>query len=282
MAQKTTKKKSTTRRRKRKTSFWRRLLSATNHKALYIGVAVVLVVYAFFFYRYVVSPYAQRWQAIYGDVIFPEGCNIHGLDVSHHQGKINWKELSRNDIAGEPITFVFIKATEGTTLLDENFNDNFYKARESGFIRGAYHYLSTTSPAAAQAEYFLKQVHLEDGDLPPVLDVEEIGELTPSELRKATLTWLRRVEQEYGVKPILYTSHKFKLDYLNTPEFDEYPYWIAHYYIKQLNYKGEWKFWQHTDRGRLKGINGDVDLNVYNGSQYDMQQLTLRTEDEGL
>ena len=170
---------------------------------------------------------------------------------------------------------MFIKATEGKNFLDENFNDNFYQAREFGFLRGAYHYFKPNIPAEAQARYFLKQVHLEEGDLPPVLDIEETGGLSPEQLRKVALIWLNMVEKRYGVPPILYTNYKFKLDYLNTPEFKRYPYWIAHYYVRSLTYKGSWKFWQHTDCGRLPGIKEKVDLNIYNGSMYDLRRLCI-------
>lgn len=159
--------------------------------------------------------------------------------------------------------------------MDENFNDNFYNASEYGIARGAYHYFKPSVSAKAQAEYFLRQVHLEVGDLPPVLDIEEKGDLSPEALRKAALTWLKTVEKRYHVPPIIYTNYKFKIDYLNTRDFDRYPYWIAHYYVRELKYKGKWKFWQHTDCGRLPGIRGAVDLNIYNGSMYDLRRLCI-------
>ena len=64
--------------------------------------------------------------------VYPEGFSIRGIDVSHHQGVIDWEKLSKAQIGKDPISFVFIKATEGQDFLDENFNDNFYKARENG------------------------------------------------------------------------------------------------------------------------------------------------------
>lgn len=238
-----------------------------------IGLACYLV------YIYLVSPYTSRWQALYGKENYPEGYSIRGIDVSHHQGEINWKKLSKAQIGDEPISFVFIKATEGKDFLDTNFNENFYQAREYGLIRGAYHYFKPNVSAKEQALYFLKQVHLEEGDLPPVLDIEEQGDLTPDQLQKASLTWLKTVEVRYKVPPIIYTNYKFKVKYLNTKEFERYPYWIAHYYVRKLAYQGPWKFWQHTDCGKLSGIRTNVDLNIYNGSMYDLRRLCLETED---
>ena len=226
-------------------------------------------------YTYFVKPYSLKWQALYGSEVYPEGYSIRGIDVSHHQGQIDWETLSRAKIGDESVSFVFIKATEGKDHLDENFNDNFYQAREYGMLRGAYHYFKPGVPAELQAAYFLKQVHLEDGDLPPVLDIEESGGLSIDQLQHAALVWLRMVEKRYRTTPILYTNYKFKEKYLSTDDFSAYPYWIAHYYVRNLTYSGTWKFWQHTDCGKVEGIKGKVDLNIYNGSMYDLRKLCI-------
>ena len=201
---------------------------------------------------------------------------IHGIDISHYQGDIDWAKLQNATIEGQPLGFIMIKATEGASRMDENFNDNFYQAREYGFIRGVYHFWSNKSSARDQAYYFLKQVHLEEGDLPPVLDVEhKPEERSVEDFQRDILTWLHIVEDRYHVKPIIYTYYKFKLKYLSDRRFDSYPYWIAHYYVDKVEYTGPWKFWQHTDAGRLPGIKGYVDFNIYNGSYYDLRQLTI-------
>lgn len=238
-------------------------------------IVVVAVVYVFFFYKTFVGPYSFRWKALYGDVVYPAG-KVRGLDVSHYQSEINWELLRNADIQGAPVSFIFIKATEGVDILDENFNLNFYKAKESGILRGAYHFFSTKSPSEKQAEYFCKMVQLEPGDLPPVLDVENLGVYKPAELRREVLTWMNIVEKHYGVKPILYTSYKFKTSYLNDPVFDQYPYWIAHYYVDSLRYEGEWKFWQHTDAGRISGINQYVDVNLFNGTKDELMEFCIK------
>ncbi|WP_373845755.1 glycoside hydrolase family 25 protein, partial [Bacteroides heparinolyticus] len=133
-----------------------------------------------------------------------------------------------------------------------------------------------------QAAYFLSQVHLEEGDLPPVLDVEHVPQnISIEDFQRDVLTWLHIVEDKYHVKPIIYTYHKFKEKYLSDQRFDDYPYWIAHYYVEKVEYQGKWKFWQHTDAGRLPGIKGYVDLNIYNGSYYDLLQLTIGAKSKG-
>lgn len=248
----------------------------------WVGGCLMVVLYVWIFYYFFVSPFGFRWRALYGDANYPEGYEIHGIDISHHQGKIDWEKLRTNGMIDKwPVRFVMIKATEGASNIDENFKDNFYNAREYGFIRGAYHFWSNYSTGRAQAEYFLTQVHLEEGDLPPVLDVEHIAKgQDPEDFKLSVLTWLRLVEKHYKVKPIIYTYYKFKMTYLNDTVFDDYPYWIAHYYVNKVEYKGKWKFWQHTDCGRLPGIKGYVDLNVYNGSYYDLRKLTIGSREQ--
>ncbi len=254
-----------------------RLLQHLPGWAWWIGGAVVVAAYVYFFYYIFVSPFGFRWRALYGDVSYPEGYEIHGIDISHHQGNINWSELREKGLINEtPIRFIMIKATEGSTRVDENFKDNFYQAREYGFTRGAYHFYSVHSPAKRQAEFFIKNVKLENGDLPPVLDVEHKPKnQTDDAFKTSILEWLDIVEQHYGVKPIIYTYYKFKTQYLSDPVFDQYPYWIAHYYVDEVEYQGPWKFWQHTDVGRLPGIEGNVDFNIYNGSFYELRKLTI-------
>jgi lysozyme len=113
-----------------------------------------------------------------------------------------------------------------------------------------------------------------------VLDVEhKASDQTPEAFRDSVQKWLDIVEQHYHVKPIIYTYYKFKTQYLSGEEFNQYPYWIAHYYVDKVEYEGQWKFWQHTDVGRLPGIKGYVDLDIYNGSFYDLQQLCISREE---
>ena len=257
--------------------FAARLLHALPGWAWWIGGLCALLVYLAVFLYVFVEPFGFRWRALYGDVSYPEGYEIHGIDISHHQGTIDWDKLRTNGMIDKwPVRFVMIKATEGASNIDKNFAYNFHNAREYGFIRGAYHFWSTRSTGRAQANHFLNNVKLEEGDLPPVLDVEHKGkDQSPEDFKESVLTWLRIVEKKYGVKPIIYTYYKFKTAYLSDSVFNSYPYWIAHYYVDKVEYKGKWKFWQHTDCGRLPGIDGYVDFDIYNGSYYDLRKLTI-------
>lgn len=272
MARKKTPRRGGSRGRRRSSSFLQRY----PRWAWWIGGTAVIVLYVFLFYHFFVGPTGFRWRALYGDAEYPEGYEIHGIDISHYQGKIDWEQLKNAMIKGCPVRFVIIKSTEGSSRLDENFRENFNQARDFGFIRGVYHFWSNKSTAREQAYYFLDQVHLTDGDLPPVLDIEhKPADKSVEDFQRDVLTWLHIVEDKYHAKPIIYTYYKFKEQYLSAPVFDDYPYWIAHYYVDKVQYKGKWKFWQHTDVGKLPGINGYVDFNIYNGSYYELKQLCI-------
>lgn len=258
------------------TSSRKRLFS---NRFLWVGgiLFFLLTILACAFYYFFLSASGIRWRALYNGVKFPEGYEIHGFDVSHYQGNIDWDKVRTGLLDGCPIRFVMIKATEGSTEIDNRFNYNFYQAREHGFIRGAYHFWSNRSSAKEQAQHFMNNVQLLEGDLPPVLDIERIpNDVVIEDFQREILTWLHMLEDKYDTKPIIYTYYKFRQKYLNKPVFDDYPFWIAHYYVDEMKYKGKWKFWQHTDLGYIPGINGYIDLNIYNGSYYDLQMLTLR------
>lgn len=242
----------------------------------------VIAFFSCVFYFFFIRPYAYRWKRCPGHkeygVCIPCGYQVHGLDISHYQGKIDWAQLALNKDSESPIHFIFLKATEGGDHSDSTFQRNFFEAGQNGFIRGAYHYFIPNTDPLKQADFFISIAKLDSGDLPPVLDVETTGRKNKKDLQRALRRWLDRVEAHYNVKPILYTSYKFKMKYLNDASFDAYPYWIAHYYVDSVEYKGKWDFWQHTDVGRVNGIEHDVDLNVFNGSLDDLKSLTIQSK----
>lgn len=244
-----------------------------------LAVAIVCLFTSFFYYFFI-RPYSYRWKPCYGmkgyGVCMPHGYSVHGIDISHYQGTIDWPLLSQNSFGDYPIRFVFMKATEGGDLKDKTFENNFEQARKHGFIRGAYHFYNPKTDALKQADFFIENVRLEAGDLPPVLDVEITGKKSTKELQEGVKEWLFRVETHYGVKPIIYASYKFKMKFLNDSIFNTFPYWIAHYYVDSVRYTGQWDFWQHSDVGNVPGIKGAVDLNVFNGSTESLQELVMK------
>ena len=244
----------------------------------YLLYVLVIVVFVSGFYFFFIRPYAYRWKPCYGlkgyGICMPAGYRVHGIDVSHYQGDIDWKMLGQTRQGQFPIQFIFMKATEGGDYTDDRFAANFDSARVHGFVRGAYHFYNPKTDANKQADFFIQSVKLEPGDLPPVLDIEKKGK-DMKKLQVDLKVWLRKVENHYGVKPIIYASYKFKTRYLSDSVFNSYPYWIAHYYVDSVRYQGEWKFWQHTDVGTLPGIDEKVDLNVFNGSKNELDAFCI-------
>ncbi|ENU2556087.1 GH25 family lysozyme, partial [Escherichia coli] len=122
-----------------------------------------------------------------------------------------------------------------------------------------------------QARLFLQTVDFSQGDFPAVLDVEERGKLSAKELRKRVSQWLKMVEKSTGKKPIIYSGTVFYHTNL-AGYFNEYPWWVAHYYQRRPDNDGmAWRFWQYSDRGQVDGINGPVDFNVFNGTVEELQ-----------
>ena len=239
----------------------------------------IIAVFSAGFYWFFIRPYAYRWKPCYGlkayGICVPCCYDVHGIDISHYQGDIDWGQLTQSRLTDFPIEFVFMKATEGGDHGDDTFARNFSEAGKHGFIRGAYHFFSPATDPLKQADFFIRTVKLAPGDLPPVLDVEVTGKKKKEELQGNIKRWLDRIEAHYGVKPILYTSYKFKTRYLSDSIFDTYPYWIAHYYVDSVKYEGKWHFWQHTDVGSVPGIEENVDLNVFNGTLEELKKMTI-------
>lgn len=211
----------------------------------YILMGIIGVIFVAIFYYFFIRPYAYRWKPCYGlkgyGVCMPSGYNVHGIDISHYQGKVDWKMLSQTRQSQFPVRFIFMKATEGGDFADNHFVANFDSARVHGFIRGAYHFYNPKTDPIRQAEFFKNSVNLEPGDLPPVLDIEKKAK-DMNRLRDDLKIWLQLIEKHYGVKPIIYASYKFKTSYLNDSVFNSYPYWIAHYYVDSVRYEGDWSF----------------------------------------
>ncbi len=205
----------------------------------------------------------------------PVNYSIHGIDISKFQGNVNWMAVRQMQVEDIRISFAFIKATEGITRQDASFRQNWDKAREAGIIRGAYHFFYSTRDPQKQAINFRNVVHLQSGDLPPVLDIEVHNNQPPAVIRSTARIWLEEMEKAYGVKPIIYTNIHFYEKYLGE-EFDDYPLWVAHYYQKDKPRSvRNWVFWQHSDAGRVNGVRTTVDFNVFRGDSADLMKLCI-------
>lgn len=214
--------------------------------------------------------------------------HVYGIDISryqHEKGKkkyaIDWSRLrisslgtlSKKRISGVvdyPVSFCFVKATEGTTIRNAYYVSDCMQARRRGIEVGSYHFFSLKSSPREQATAFLRYARFPKGDLPPVLDVEPTNAQIRAyggteKLLQAIRTWLQIVEQQVGVRPILYVNQGFVTKHLAdaTDMKRDYQVWIARY--------GEYKpdvrlaIWQLSPDGRVAGIRGEVDINVFNG-----------------
>jgi lysozyme len=195
-----------------------------------------------------------------------------GIDVSHHQGPIDWRAVRRGGVH-----FAFIKATEGGDWTDPAFARNWRRAREAGVLRGAYHYYRPQTHSAVQARHFLRTVRLAPGDLPPVLDVEVTDGVSDATLRRGVRNWLRIVEAETGKRPILYVSRRFSARLGSG--FGDYTLWIADYRGGSPYVPGGWRrwhFWQHSERGRVQGIAPRVDRNWFRGTRAELSRFVER------
>lgn len=213
---------------------------------------------------------------------FADRYELHGVDVSHYQGTIDWEKL-----AGQKVDFAFIKATEGSSHLDECFYDNWQAAGKTDLYIGAYHFFSFDSEGKKQAEFFMDTVGDLDEKLPPVIDVEFYGNKAADPPKKEEVVtqlgeMLSVLEEHYQVKPIIYTTYTVYNKYMKG-EFQEYPLWIRNvYYPPDVTMNGAWSFWQYTDTAVLEGYEGTekyIDLNVFRGTKEELEMLLIHKEE---
>lgn len=198
------------------------------------------------------------------------GKTVWGIDISHHQRIIHWNQLT------DKPDFIFLKSTEGKSHTDTRFKKYYPKAREKKILCGAYHFFSFKVSGKCQAQHFIANTKLHKGDLAPVLDIERSRRMpSKSEIAKEVNEWLDIVGKHYGIDPILYTDENFYKRYLKGKLRKKYPLWLCDYYHEP---DAKWVFWQRTNRFRLSGIHGNVDLNYFNGTSTDLHNITLKKD----
>ncbi len=189
---------------------------------------------------------------------------MYGLDVSHHQGVIDWAKVPR-----DRFSFVYIKATEGGDWRDPKFSDNWREARAHDFRVGAYHFFTLCRDGVSQAKNFVTVVPRQKNALPPVIDLEFFGNCAERPSRENFLVQLqdfsKKVEKQYGAKPVLYTTYEFYRLYLKDSFFSGYPLWIRNVFSSPDAEFSNWLIWQYADNARVPGIQGPVDLNTQKG-----------------
>ncbi len=254
------------RRRKKR----RKNQKAPLRKKLILAVAAVIVLAA--------AAYAFGQLHLYiteSDVTSENPYPVKGVDVSSYQLDIDWKGLE-----SEGYKFAYIKATEGSSHVDERFGENWEEVNQTGIKAGAYHFLSYDTSGRKQAVNFMKTVKKKHGMLPPAVDVEFYGEYEknhPSEkkLRKILDAVLEELEANYGQKPVIYTNSYIYTKYISG-KYDDYPIWISSDDIlSELPDGRSWTFCQYTFYGKSDSVAGGekyVDLNVFNGSSWDLRK----------
>ncbi|WP_138494271.1 glycoside hydrolase family 25 protein [Paenibacillus pinistramenti] len=195
--------------------------------------------------------------------------NAMGIDVSHHNGTIDWKA-----VASGGYSFVYIKASESTTYKDPMFTANVTGAKNAGLLVGAYHFLqaATAAQAVDEAANFAAAIAAAGGsaslDLPPVLDYEiNPSGLDQSGINKVASAFLTEIERTTSRKPIIYSGNSFAQNF--TASLGNYALWVARYNTEapwNVEAWTAWTFWQYSETGSVPGISGAVDLDVFSGS----------------
>jgi lysozyme len=195
---------------------------------------------------------------------------LPGIDVSSYQGEIDWKRVKA---AG--VIFAFARVSDGLAVVDQRFADNYAAMKRAGLRRGAYQYFRASADPRAQADLLLGAVRpLGLPDLPLVADVETADGMPPEEVRARLAQWLARVEHRTRRRPIVYTSPS--MGEVLGGQFAAHPLWVAHYEVDcptvPLGWE-RWTFWQHSSDGRVAGVSGPVDLNLFAGSLRELRRV---------
>lgn len=187
---------------------------------------------------------------------------VRGIDVSHHQGDIQWGKVDR-----KAVSFVYIKATEGGNYRDSSFQANWAGTAAAGIRHGGYHYFTLKTSGKEQAKNFLAMVPKEPGALPPAIDLEFGGNSSArppvADFQRELRDFIDAIKAAYGTEPVLYTESSFFTSYLKG--FDHPRLWIRSVYFSPKG-RYDWSFWQFSERLTTPGIAGKVDQNVFAGT----------------
>jgi len=187
----------------------------------------------------------------------------HGIDVSHHN------TVNLPIVASEQ-SFIFIKATEGLTFVDDKFHSRWLGLKLLGAKRGAYHFFRANVDAKKQAQFFCNTVGpLDENDLGLVLDMETMDGMSKEWVKKECKVFLDEIESISGKTPIIYSGHSFLVDLGLDQSFERYPLWLARYTDKIPTapipwHKVGWTFWQYSETKKINGV-GVCDCNYYKG-----------------
>lgn len=191
------------------------------------------------------------------------GPTTRGIDVSYYQETINWPKVKASGVE-----FAFVRISDGLYFDDPMFASNWASAKSSNVLRGAYQFFRPEQDPREQADVLIDALVGDPGELPPVIDVEDEGGQRPAEIARLVKIWLARVRERLGVDAIVYTGPAFWRDSVGGADVER-PLWIAHYTSACPQIPPpwtSWMFWQYTASGRVPGIYGPVDLDVFRGT----------------
>lgn len=191
---------------------------------------------------------------------------LKGIDVSKYQRTIDWQRVADKN----NLSFAYIRATEGGTITDSLFDINISGARKAGMKVGCYHVYSRHSSAQSQFDHFKSVVAGKGMELVPVVDIEPEKNIELNVARVDRL--LQLFEQEYGVKPIIYTTMSMYQKYFNLERYAAYHVFIACYDLKFPDTR--YTLWQYTNREKVDGILGYVD-GIKLHPTYKLSDITL-------
>lgn len=204
-----------------------------------------------------------------------ERYDVKGVDISYYQGDIDWQVLA------DGLSFVYMKATEGSSHQDIRFEENLEGALETGLAVGAYHFFSFESSGKTQADHYIEVVGTWDGMLVPAVDVEYYstyeGVVDAEAVRTELQLLLDELEAYYGCRPVIYTTMTAYRTLIQG-EFTQYPLWIRNVYYQPFLGGRNWVFWQYCDKGMLEGYSGEerfIDLNVFRGELQDLEDYRI-------
>lgn len=186
-----------------------------------------------------------------------------GIDVSHYQGRIDWQRVARDG----GVCYAYIKATEGADLVDNMHAVNLAAARKAGLKVGSYHFYRPKAGVEAQLRNMTSVVIKSGQDLVPIIDIEDDRGVSEEKFIADLYEFLRRVTYHYGKKPLLYTGQNFYNKHFQN-HFSDYQWMIAKYQDEApvLLDGRTYSFWQYTAKGRVAGVNGNVDRSCLIGN----------------
>lgn len=201
----------------------------------------------------------------------------YGIDISKYQGD----EIDFIDKKQDTLAFVICKATEGITMVDPDFKNNWATITKKGFTRGAYHFYHCGDDPVKQANHFLSAVDsFSSADFPPIIDFEETSidkNCAVTQIQKNLLVFLATIKTKTGRTPIIYTDNNMGAKYLSDTAFAAYPLFIADYQNgNKPRLPGAWKnkqwaIWQKSESYVIHSTTDDFD--IFNGTIHDLNRF---------